>query len=68
MELLAALFLVGVLVGVVLAATYQPEPSEREQALRAELESLRAVSRLSLAAWQARQALREEVRRQAGRT
>lgn len=68
MELLALLFLVGLLVGGVLASYFVPGPSEREEASQAELNALRAVNRLSLAAWQARQAMREEVARQAGRS
>ena len=36
---------------------------EREQALVAELEALRAAQRLSISAWQARMAMAEEARR-----
>ena len=62
-----AVFLVGVLVGLGVAVWLDRGPSEREEALLAEVDALRAVNRLSLAAWQARHALREEVQRQAGR-
>lgn len=39
---------------------------ERERALRTELEALQATQRLSIAAWQARQAMADEARRHSG--
>jgi len=68
-DLLIVLVLVlGVVAGAGIAIWHGWHSSEREQVLLAELEALRAVNRLSVAAWQARQALRQEVSREAGRS
>lgn len=69
MELIIlAAVLLGLVIGLGLAIWQGWHSSEREQVLLAELESLRAVNRLSVAAWQARQVMRDEIRRQAERT
>jgi hypothetical protein len=69
METVGLLVLVALslVAGFGLAVSYGLHTSEREQVLRLQLEALRAVNRLSVAAWQARKAMREEVERQAGR-
>lgn len=53
---------IGLIVGIVVAVEAGWHRSRREEELLVELDSLRAVHRLSLATWQARQALREAER------
>jgi hypothetical protein len=67
-EILFAIFMLGFLFGAAVVMVYKSETTERESALAAELETLRAVNFLGQAAWQARRALRDEVDRQVHRS
>lgn len=55
-----------VALGAYLHWTHTSTPSEREQALAAEIETLRAVNYLGAEFWNAREAMRQEAQRAQG--
>jgi hypothetical protein len=63
MEILILIALAGWFGGWVTREYLEVTRPEREQALLIELEALRAANALGLAAWEARVAMAEEVRR-----
>lgn len=65
LELLLGVLAVGLIVwaGYEAMVRWDSYRADQQAALRIELEALRAAQRLSLAAWETRQAMRNEARR-----